>query len=276
MESIKRYFPIPFIALLSISSFYSAYQIWITDFQMAWLGAFIAVTPIASFFGYLMVANAARTSRRLPLALAGAIIGSLMTVIDFVPAAAAMAWILGLLGSCTYVFWYTPLDRSKSRISVGQRMPEAQFTTTDGQRFNTAEAVGQPHVWMFIRGNWCPLCVAQVSELAEQYRELEKMGVKVMLISAQSEKESQKLSQRFDAPMTFLADTDNSGAKALGLEHTGGVPFGLPGFEADTILPTVVITDKEGNVIFADQTDDYRIRPEPDVFLSALRQHSLA
>jgi len=36
------------------------------------------------------------------------------------------------------------------------------------------------------------------------------------------------------------------------------------------ILPTVIITDAEGKIIFADLTDNYRVRPEPDTFLKVI------
>ncbi len=42
------------------------------------------------------------------------------------------------------------------------------------------------------------------------------------------------------------------------------------GYEGDTVLPTLVVTDSEGRVVFADQTDNYRVRPTPDTVLAAL------
>jgi hypothetical protein len=35
-------------------------------------------------------------------------------------------------------------------------------------------------------------------------------------------------------------------------------------------LSTVVISDPDGTIIFADLTDNYRVRPEPSTFLAAL------
>jgi hypothetical protein len=47
------------------------------------------------------------------------------------------------------------------------------------------------------------------------------------------------------------------------------------GYDSETILPTVVIADGEGKIILADQTDNYRIRPEPETFLRAFDEHAL-
>ncbi|MBW2550119.1 MAG: hypothetical protein JRE73_04995 [Deltaproteobacteria bacterium] len=42
------------------------------------------------------------------------------------------------------------------------------------------------------------------------------------------------------------------------------------GYDSDSVLPTVVITDPSRRIIFVDLTDNYRVRPEPSTFLAAL------
>ncbi|MGB3052567.1 MAG: hypothetical protein WBB42_16315, partial [Polyangiales bacterium] len=37
-----------------------------------------------------------------------------------------------------------------------------------------------------------------------------------------------------------------------------------------SVLPTVLITDPDRTIIFADMTDNYCVRPEPSTFLAAL------
>ena len=58
-------------------------------------------------------------------------------------------------------------------------------------------------------------------------------------------------------------------AEKLGIKAQAGLPVGLEalGYVSDTVMPTVVITDASGVILFADLTDNYRVRPEPDVFL---------
>jgi hypothetical protein len=69
--------------------------------------------------------------------------------------------------------------------------------------------------------------------------------------------------------MTFLVDAANRMAEKLGIKAQAGLPAGLEalGYDSDTVMPTVVITDASGVILFADLTDNYRVRPEPDVFL---------
>ncbi|NJN00349.1 MAG: redoxin domain-containing protein, partial [Aquincola sp.] len=41
----------------------------------------------------------------------------------------------------------------------------------------------KPAVLVFYRGNWCPLCVAQLRELASRQEDLTALGAKVILVS---------------------------------------------------------------------------------------------
>jgi peroxiredoxin len=176
-----------------------------------------------------------------------------------------------LIGTFAYVFWYSILDRPvQSVLSVGATLPELELFDDEGNPV-TATA-GKHGLYMFIRGNWCPLCMAQVKEIAAQYRELEARGVEVFLISRQPAANTRALAKRFDAPIRFCVDEDGRLARQLGIEHLGGVPFLMEplGYDADSVLPTVLITDPSRRIIFSDLTDIYRVRPELSAFLAAL------
>jgi len=49
----------------------------------------------------------------------------------------------------------------------------------------------------------------------------------------------------------------------------------LLGYDCDTVLPTVIITDKGGRVLWAHETDNYRIRPEPGIYLAVLTENRI-
>ena len=50
------------------------------------------------------------------------------------------------------------------------------------------------------------------------------------------------------------------------------MPLGMEamGYAADTVMPTVIITDAQHNIIWLDETDNYRVRPEPETFLRVI------
>lgn len=92
------------------------------------------------------------------------------------------------------------------------------------------------------------------------------------MVSPQPLDETRALAERFGVTFRYLADPAASAAASLGIRHDGGVPPGVTqlGYEADTVFPTVIVIDESGTVVFSDQTDDYRVRPEPALFIAAL------
>ncbi|GAA4274348.1 hypothetical protein GCM10022258_36440 [Aquimarina gracilis] len=114
--------------------------------------------------------------------------------------------------------------------------------------------------------------MAQIKEIASQYKELEKRKVNMVLISPQPHKYTKSLAKKFDVNFNFLVDEGNKVARQLNIFAKNGIPMGFQtlGYDSDSVLPTVLITNKEGRIIFADLTDNYRVRPEPETFLAIL------
>ena len=245
----------------------------------AWLGAAIASLPLPLIAAYILFSGPERTSENLPLML---LIGAAGFMVAFweqfiegssgwVPTSIAIAGVILLL---MYVFWYSRFGRFDSvHLMVGSKLPEFTLRDIEGNTFESSSLIGSPAVLMFYRGNWCPLCMAQVREIADRYQELDAMGIVVCLVSPQPEELSRKLAAQYDVPFRFLVDEDNKVAEQLHISVQNGVPLGIPGgYAPDTVLPTVIVTNARGTIVFSDQTDNYRVRPEPDVFLAILRR----
>lgn len=244
---------------------------------LCWLVPAIPAVAFVAFLAWLMRARAARTRRGLP-ALMGPCYAALLLVPACLATRGAAAWPVAVLtlasvaGNWLYVHWYSHLDRpASSRLKVGEPLPSFRVRNLRGEWVDSAGWLDRPAVLMFYRGNWCPLCSAQVAEIAMRYRDIEQLGARVVLISPQSQQESAALASRFDAPMDFLTDEAGRAGRALGIWHAGGVPLGIFGYGSDTVFPTVVVTDARGRVVFCHQTDNYRVRPEPDSFIGVLQ-----
>lgn len=267
--------------------------------RLAWLGAGMASLPLPLLVGMLMLKPAARTSEFLPLhllvMLGGVVIAGRAMYTDFVnawqlyrefPSALVAAFnlsaesapgIVALTATVVfllYVFWYSRFGRfSDARIDVGSTLPEFEVHDLDGNVVRSSEFRGSPAVFLFYRGNWCPLCMAQIDELVERYQAMDDLGIAVCLISSQPHEQSKALAGKLGVPFRFLVDTDNKAAEALDIKVLNGVPVGVPGnYEPDTVMPTLVVTSAGGTIVFSDQTDNYRVRPEPDIFLAILRR----
>ena len=41
----------------------------------------------------------------------------------------------------------------------------------------------------------------------------------------------------------------------------------MPGYDADTVFPTILAVDEAGKILYSDLTDNYRVRPDPEDYL---------
>jgi len=278
MGSLKRFFVTPYFAAQVVVVIYSLVKLTQHGLFSAWLGSLMATLPAALLFGFILLGYRARTSENLPLVWICGVFGSVLAW--YLPAQSSLPFIfaslIGLLGGLLYVFWYSRYGgRDSSILGIGKTLPDFVLFDSQGIPIASSEITKTPALLMFFRGNWCPLCMAQIKEIADQYRELDQRGVKVYLVSPQSEQNTQQLAEKFSVPLNFLIDRDLSVARQLRIAIDGAVPLGVTGYDPDSIMPTVVMTDSEGKIIFADLTDNYRVRPEPGTFLKILDQQAV-
>lgn len=270
----------PMIAMGIVGS--GIYRMIQHGFDPGWFGAMFTAMPILMFFGRAMIFKSIpRTSAHFPLLTFMAVIGLALAVVNFIQSSmthpqALFAASIGFAGYMLYNFWFSKLGRERDPLlQQGQLLPSFTALDVTGETFFSESLKGKPAVLLFFRGNWCPLCMAQIKEVAAKYRELARHGVTVALISPQPEKNTQELAARFDVPFLFLTDKENKAARTLGIEMKNGLPAGMEmlGYDKDTVLPTVIVTDASGRILYSDETNNYRIRPEPDEYIKVLDAH---
>ena len=277
---LKSLFILPALGLTAALLIFSLVQAVISGRQQtAWLGAALASVPLLWIVARLALKPPARTTDNLPLLLliasAGVMVAGWEQFMEgsggWGPTGVALA--AGFL-FLLYVFWYSRFGRIESlTLSVGNKLPSFELDDSNGQTFRVADLAGRPAVLLFYRGNWCPVCMAQIREIAERHAEFEKLGATVALISPQSGDETRALAEQLAVGYRFLVDNGNRVAESLGIAVKNGVPVGLPGDHGpDTVLPTVLVANANGTIIYSDQTDNYRVRPEPDIFLAIIRR----
>jgi peroxiredoxin len=246
---------------------------------LSWLGLSLAALPPLFFFIKAFLASSPRTARHpvevsVPSALGLAI--TMAVSYRYGEAAGNLhVWAgITVLGWFTYLRWYSVFShRNAEALKTGNILPDFRLESLDGHVVSSESFKAKPHLLLFYRGNWCPFCTAQIKELANAYQRLEKLGLSIVLISPQSIRKNQSLADRIEAPMTFLRDRNNLAARQLGILHEWGTPMGLQllGYQSDTVMPTIVLTNALGEIVFTDQTDNYRVRPEPEVFEALLK-----
>jgi len=275
----KAVFVMAYFTAASVIAAYSVYMIYQTGFRFGWLGALLTTAPFITAVSWWMLAHRQpRTSAALTPYTVTAFIGVALGLwgVQQGESDANLATALALVGLVTfliYLRWYSVFGRAPSAaLTLGQALPDFNVEDAEGNAVAAASFKGAPALFLFYRGNWCPLCMAQIKEIAGQYQKLAERGVAIVLISPQPHTNTQSLAKKFEEPFHFLVDPANRAAEQLGIAAPGGLPAGMEvlGYDSDTVLPTVVITDAAGQIIFADQTDNYRVRPEPETFLTVL------
>ncbi len=271
MNLLKSVFISAFILWLTMASLYALAQlIRGTEPLLSWLGlALSAIAPLA-FFIKAFLFKSPRTPRHpieySILSALGLVVTMAMSFRYGQAAGAIHIWAgFSVLGWLVYLRWYSVFrGRDAQVLRTGSPLPEFRLESLDGHVVSSESFKAKPHLLLFYRGNWCPFCTAQVEELAAGYKRLEEAGISIILISPQSVKKNQALASRFDVPMVFLRDRNSDAARQLGILHKWGTPMGLQllGYESDTVLPTIILTDDNGQIVYSDQTDNYRARPE--------------
>lgn len=267
-----------YLTAAMVASVYAFTQLFAESFQWGWVGVLLTTLP---FMFTLTKAFIFKEMARTPAHMVGnviwgvagvviALLGMLMFGGTLIPVGVA---VLLLLGYVAYDYWYSDLGRQPSPVlNVGETLPDFTVYRGNGTPLQSATLRGSPALILFFRGNWCPFCVAQIREIVASYQELADRGVKTWFISPQTEKHTQDLAKQFNVPCEFLSDHNNQVAEQLGIAAEGGLPVGMEvlGYDSDTVLPTALVVDGTGKIIYSDQTTNYRVRPEPQEYLAIL------
>jgi hypothetical protein len=190
MSALKSFY-VTFYMVAATSITVLAVQMLVaTQDYLTWGGVLLVYAPFVLIISWLMVfRNVPRTSSRLPVLIVMGLIGVIASLRGYSLGGSATApvfAVLGFLGFLAYDYWYSSFtNRHSQALEVGKSLPEFELTDTRGNTVTSASLTDKPCVWIFYRGNWCPLCMAQIREIADDYRRLGELGARVALISPQ-------------------------------------------------------------------------------------------
>ncbi|MFL0094363.1 peroxiredoxin family protein [Tenacibaculum maritimum] len=261
-------FPVFALIILVKTSVYDS-------FSLQKIGTIISSFTVVLFFIMLFIRPIARTSKILLPYTISMGIGLLISLFNFDINTVSTNIIL-FTGWISYLTWYSTFNkRDNTILKVGNKLPQFILENSNGNKIASTSFLKKYSIFIFYRGNWCPLCLAQIKEVVQQYKALEERNINMILVSSQPHKFTENLAKKHQVPFHFLVDVNNTVAKKLGIFHKNGLPTGFQvlGYDSDVILPTVLITDENGKLIFADLTDNYRVRPEPETLIKIIDKY---
>lgn len=175
-NKLKSIFVMLFINSAAILMLLYAYLLITNGFNFIFLGNVMVSFTISFLFAKAMLLhNTARTSPNMWLRSSIILIGLFLVLYGFynsplnkihlIPAIAlSIGWFL-------YVFWYSRFGkRSSDILEIGLQLPNFELEDGAKNKIKSSSFKGNPVIFMFYRGNWCPICMAQIKELVQQDR----------------------------------------------------------------------------------------------------------
>jgi peroxiredoxin len=173
-------------------------------------------------------------------------------------------------------------------LPVGAKASEFQLQDHGGKGVSSSDLLAKGRlVLCFIRGRWCPFCVAQMEAMNLILPEIERAGATLVAISPQTVKQSFFMRDQHKLRFPLLSDAGNKVARQFGLTYR--VPdeqravyqrafVNLPFMNGDDSwalpIPATYIIDRDGLVLFASANEDYTERPEPEDIVGVLANTS--
>ena len=173
-----------------------------------------------------------------------------------------------------WLLFRSRLSRSvPEKLRRGKPLPDFRAADERGDPVRSIDLHGAPAVILFVRGNWCPFCNAQVKNLTRYYKDIVDLGARLILFTPKPLETTRRVGEFFEVEFDFWLDESLDVARELGLVQEGGVPKDhATEYGADTIWPTAVVTDASGIIRYVRLSLTVADRPNPRDLLKAIKQ----
>jgi len=185
----------------------------------------------------------------------------------------ALGAFAGLLGLAWIWVSRRGLRATPPQLKPGSPLPDFQAVDEQGDPVRSVELHGSPTVILFVRGNWCPFCSRQVSNLTQHYRDIVNLGAKLVLITPKPLETTRRVAEFFKVEFDFWLDDELAVTRELGLLQEGGVPksYGSE-YGRDTIWPTAIVVDASGRIAYTELSKHISDRPDPETLVREVRK----
>jgi peroxiredoxin len=170
-------------------------------------------------------------------------------------------------------------------LPVGALAPDFALEDSSDRLVRSSDllALG-PLVLKFFRGRWCPYCVTELEAWRDLYPRVREAGALLAAIGPQTARQNDFMAGQHRLPFPVLADPGCAVARQFGLAYTipdyhreyyRSILINLPFINGDENwqlnLPATYVIAPDRTILYAAAHADYRVRPEPEEALAALR-----
>jgi len=179
-------------------------------------------------------------------------------------------------------------DRS-GWVKAGDSAPDFRLTEVDGEELSLASLTAKgPVVLILFRFATCPACNIALPYYARHlWPELKALGASLVAVSPQVPERLVEIKRKHGLEFQVASDQNRLG-RAFGVlyefdEASKAAAKARGGFIGDTTgtgtwelpMPTVVVIDRAGKVVFADVSPDWLVRTEAGPIIEAVRALTL-
>lgn len=166
-----------------------------------------------------------------------------------------------------------------SPLLIGESLTNVSLQNDKGQSVQLFDVLkAKPTVLVFYRGGWCPYCSVQLASIAEAEADILKLGYQIVAVSPDHYSQLTPAAEAGKVNYTLLADTNGELIEAAGIAFKTpeqAKPFieSKSNNPASGILPvpTVMILDTSGKILFEYINPDYKTRISSELLLGALK-----
>jgi peroxiredoxin len=160
-----------------------------------------------------------------------------------------------------------------AELKPGNPLPDFHAVDEHGDPVRSTALHGSPTVILFVRGNWCPFCSAQVKDLTKYYKDIIDLGARLVLLTPKPLETTRRVAEFFEVEFDFWLDESLAITRQLGLLQSTGVPSDYSKeYGRDTIWPTTLIIDAAGIIRYTELSKQISDRPNPETLLRELKK----
>ena len=180
----------------------------------------------------------------------------------------------GLLLATPALAQTTPAPLTASALTVGETAPAFKSQDTAGRPVELAQLLKKgPVVLYFYRGQWCPYCNKQLSQLQDSLQTLTAKGAQVVVITPETQTNIDKTVEKTKLSIPIVHDQDFAIMKAYKTAFTvddatvqkyqiHGIDLkGANGADVAVLpVPATYVIGRDGKIKYAFFNPDYRHR----------------
>ncbi|MGH1469828.1 MAG: peroxiredoxin family protein [Cellvibrionaceae bacterium] len=173
-------------------------------------------------------------------------------------------------------------------LKIGETFNSFSIKTHDGKPINSSDLLEKsPLLIVFYRGGWCPYCNLQIRQLTEAYPNFKKRNVTPVLISVDATDGAALAQKTYNIPFPVLSDSNllahNAFNVMLKVDNKTTAQYKEYGIDLEAwsskdhhsiAISSVFLVDKNGKVLWAHASKDYKTRPSPAQLLDVI-DHTL-